>query len=46
MIDYHGIGMLTKLPKKVKSGIGAIRKICDFADLETQISVYNALIKN
>ena len=35
---------IDKVAKKVASGIGAIRKIRDFVDRETLISVYNALI--
>ena len=35
---------IDKVAKKVKSGIGAIRKIRDFVDRETLINVYNALI--
>ena len=35
---------IDKVAKKVTSGIGAIRKIRDFVDRETLISVYNALI--
>ena len=35
---------IDKVAKKVASGIGAIKKIRDFVDKETLISVYNALI--
>ena len=35
---------IDKVAKKVTSGIGAIRKIRDFVDRDTLISIYNALI--
>ena len=35
---------IDKVAKKVASGIGAIRKICDFVDQKTLIYVYHALI--
>ena len=35
---------IDKVAKKVTSGIGAIRKICDFVNRDTLISIYNALI--
>ena len=35
---------IDKVAKKVASGIAAIKKIRDFVDKETLISVYNALI--
>ena len=35
---------IDKVAKKVTSGIGAIRKIRDFVNRDTLISIYNALI--
>ena len=45
IINSNGISTLTPLPKKVSSGIRAMRRFRDFVDKDTLIFVYNALIR-